>query len=76
MITDEIADIGDIENEPNSNMWREMRKEYPEVNKPLSTGVKDINGKVVTNTIEKKKVTLKHFRNRMRTIKYLIKQKK
>ena len=78
LITNEIAElefeklrtvIGDIDNEPNLNMWREMRKAYPKVNKPLPTGVKDINGKVVTNPIEKKKVTLKHFQHRMRTRK-------
>ena len=36
--------IGEFENEPNSNMWRELRKAYPKVNKPLPTGVKDIKG--------------------------------
>ena len=36
--------IGEFENEPNSNMWRELRKAYPKINKPLPTGVKDIKG--------------------------------
>ena len=43
-----------------------MRKAYPKINKPLPTGVKNIKGKIVTNHIEKKKVTIKHFQHRMR----------
>ena len=58
--------IGEFENEPNTNMWRELRKAYPKVNKTLPTGVKDIHEKVVTNPNEKNKVTLKHFEHRMR----------
>ena len=38
-----------------------MRKAHPKINKPLPTGVKNIKGKIVTNHIEKKKVTIKHF---------------
>ena len=50
--------IGEFEIEPNTNMWREMRKAYPKINKSLPAGVKDFKGKVVTNPHEKKKVTL------------------
>ena len=53
--------IGELDMEPNTNMWKEMRKAYPKVTKSLPTGVKDFKGKVVTNPNEKKKVTLKHF---------------
>ena len=35
--------IGEFENEPNTNMWRELRKAYPKINKILPTGVKDIH---------------------------------
>ena len=58
--------IGELDMEPNTNMWKEMTKAYPKVTKSLPTGVKDFKGKVVTNQSEKKKVTLKHFQHRMR----------
>ena len=47
-------------------MWRELKKAYPKVEKPLPTGVKDMKGKVITNPIDKKKVTIEHFKHRMR----------
>ena len=50
----------------NTNVWREMKKAYPKKLKPLSTGVKNIEGKVITNPDEKKNIILKHFLHRMR----------
>ena len=47
-------------------MWRELKKAYPKVEKPLPTGVKDMKGKVITNPTDKKKVTIEHFKHRMR----------
>ena len=43
-----------------------MRKAFPKKNKPIPTGVMNIRGKVVTNPNEKKIVTLKHLKHRMR----------
>ena len=78
-ITEEIADkeyeklkkiLGDIETDGGetnyTGIWKEMRKAYPKKNKPLSTGVKNVSGKVITNPNEKKKVILEHFTHRMR----------
>ena len=74
-LTEEIADkeleklvkvTGELESEPNKNIWREMRKSYPKNIKPLPTGVKNFEGKVITNPREKKEVTLQHFEHRMR----------
>ena len=58
--------IGKMNDEPNLNMWSEMRKAFPKKNNPLPTGVKNMKGKIITNPEEKKKVTLKHFEERMR----------
>ena len=59
--------VGSLESkEGNTNIWRQMRKAFPKKNKPLPTGVKNIEDKVITNPAEKKKVILKHFANRMR----------
>ena len=58
--------MGDLDSEPNINMWRELRKAYPKKNKPIPTGIKNIKGKIITNPDEKKKVTLQHFEHRMR----------
>ena len=49
-----------------TNVWKEFRKAYPKKSKPLPTGVKNINGKGITNPKEKKDITLKHFVHRMR----------
>ena len=62
--------LGDLESEKGgtnvTNIWRQMRKSYPKKGKPIPTGVKNYKGKVVTNPKEKKIVTLKHFKHRMR----------
>ena len=63
--------IGDFESEPNPNMWRELRKAYPKVVRTLPSGVRDIKGKVITNPSEKKKVTIEHFKHRMRKRQYI-----
>ena len=55
--------VGESENALNTNMWRELKKAYPKVNKTLPTGVTDILGKVVINPNDKNKVTLKHRTN-------------
>ena len=78
-ISDEVADkeykkikniIGEIETEGgttnNTNIWKELRKAYPKKSKPIPTGVKNIQGKVITNPKEKKKVIINHFEHRMR----------
>ena len=49
-----------------TNIWREMRKAFPNKTKPIPTGVKDIKGRVITNPTERKEVTLNHFDFRMR----------
>ena len=49
-----------------TNMWKEFRKAYPKKVRPVPTGVKNVHGKVITNPNEKKLITLKHFRHRMR----------
>ena len=43
-----------------------MRKAYPKKIKPLPTGVKDMEKKLITNPEEKKKVIIEHFKHRMR----------
>ena len=48
-----------------TNIWKEFRKAYPKKQRPVPSGVKNIQGKVVTNSNEKKDVTLKHFSHRM-----------
>ena len=62
--------LGELETESggtnSNNVWKEFRKTYPKKSKPLPTGIKNINGKVITNPEEKKKVTIKHFEHRMR----------
>ena len=79
-ITDEIAEeefkklnkiLGEFESQPNNNMWKELRKAYPKQVKSLPTGVKDFKGKVITNPLEKKKVTIEHFKHRMRKRPYI-----
>ena len=79
LITDECADkhfeklekvLGNLESgtgETNStNVWKEMRKAFPRKSRPLPTGIMNIDGKVITNPDEKKKITKKHFEHRMR----------
>ena len=59
--------VGSLETkEGNTNIWRQMRRAFPKKNKPLPTGVKNIEAKVITNPEEKKHVILKHFAHRMR----------
>ena len=43
-----------------------MRKTFPTKSKPLPTGVKNLEGKLITNSKEKRKVTVEHFEHRMR----------
>ena len=52
-------------------MWRELKKAYPKVEKPLPTGVKNMSGKVITNPKEKSKITIEHFNHRMRKRIYM-----
>ena len=54
------------ERDGNSNIWRQMRKSFPKKTKPLPTGVKNVDEKVITHPKEKKQVILKHFVHRMR----------
>ena len=49
-----------------TNIWKELRKAYPNKTKPIPTGVRDIKGRVITNPEERKQVTLDHFHHRMR----------
>ena len=62
--------INDLETEAggtdSTNVWKQFRKAYPKKNKPIPTGVKNLKGKVITNPEEKKTVTLKHFKHRLR----------
>ena len=50
----------------NTNVWKEMRKAFPKKTVSIPTGVKNIQGKVITNPKEKKTVILNHFLHRMR----------
>ena len=50
----------------NTNIWKEMRKAYPKKTTTVPIGVKNIEGKLLTNPIEKKKIVLDHFLHRMR----------
>ena len=78
-ITKEIEDkefekikkvLGDMETGKgkinSTNIWKEWKKAFPKKTKPIPTGVKNVKGKVITNPKEKKKVTLAHFKHRMR----------
>ena len=74
-ITDDIADreyeniekiVGNLEADTNHNIWKEMRKAFPTKSKPLPTGVKNLEGKLITKSKEKRKVTIEHFEHRMR----------
>ena len=57
-------DVGGTTN--HTNVWKQMRKAFPKNSNSLPTGVKNIQGKVITNPTEKKKVTNDHFVHRMR----------
>ena len=68
---DKISNIlKDLENDSGvtnvTNIWRQFKKAYPTKTKPLPTGVQNIEGKIIINPKEKKKVILEHFRHRMR----------
>ena len=52
--------------EGNNNIWTQMKEAFPKKKKPLPAGVKNIEGKVITNPQEKDKIILKHFVHRMR----------
>ena len=62
--------LGDLETKQgkvdSTNIWKEMSKAYPKKTKLLPAGVKNVQGKVITNPDEKKKVILDHFEHRMR----------
>ena len=62
--------LGELETESgdthSNNVWKEFRKAYPKKQRLVPTGVKNINGKVITNPKEKKNITLQHFKHRMR----------
>ena len=62
--------VGDFETESggteSTNVWKQFRKAYPKKSKPIPTGVKNINGKVITNPEEKKDVTKTKFEHRMK----------
>ena len=62
--------LGELETESggtnSTNVWKEFRKAYPKKSRPVPTGVKNIQGKVITNPEEKKTITLNHFKHRMR----------
>ena len=47
-------------------MWKQFCKAYKKKLKPIPTGVKNINGKVITNPEGKKPLTINHFEQRMR----------
>ena len=49
-----------------TKIWKQMRKSFPSKSKPLPTGIKNIEGKVITNPEEKKRLILDHFRHWMR----------
>ena len=50
----------------NTNIWKQMRKAFPQKTKTLPTGVKNTEEKIITNPNEKKKVFIDHFIHRMR----------
>ena len=62
--------------ESNTTMWKQMRKSFPKKLKPLPCGVKNIEGKLITNPKEKEKVILEHFTHRMRKRPVKLKCKK
>ena len=49
----------------NTNVWKQMNKAFPKKNKSIPTGVKDIEGNIITNPSKKKKVILDHFVHRI-----------
>ena len=74
-ITDEIANreferlekiTGDLDVDSNTNIWKELRKAFPPKSKPIPSGIKNMQGKTITNPREKEKITLDHFKHRMR----------
>ena len=44
-----------------TNIWKSMMKVFPKNTRPLPTGVKIIEGKVITNPTEKKKSNINAF---------------
>ena len=57
--------IGVLENDSDvnnvTNIWRQFKKAYLKKSKPLPTGVLNVEGKIITNPEEKKKVILEHI---------------
>ena len=49
-----------------NNVWKEMKKAFPNKTKQVPTGVNNLENKTVTNPNEKKGVILNHFIHRMR----------
>ena len=63
--------VGSIKSEcgetNSTNVWKEMEKAFPKKKqKTMPTGVTNIEGKIITNPDEKKRVILDHFKHRMR----------
>ena len=59
--------LGSLESQDsNIYIWKQMRKLYPKKVKPLPTGLKNLENKVITNPKEKKHVIIEHFTHRMR----------
>ena len=52
--------------EGNTNIWLQMKKAFPKKVQPLPTGVKNFEGKVITNPNKKDTVILNKFVHRMR----------
>ena len=62
--------LGELETESggtnSTNVWKEFRKAYPKKSRPVPTGVKNVQGKVITHPEEKKIITLNHFKHKTR----------
>ena len=50
----------------NTNIWKQMRKVFPQKVRSIPTGVKNTEGKMITNPNEKKTIFIDHFMHRMR----------
>ena len=65
-----VKTLGSLESQDghtnNTNIWKQMRKSFPKKNKQIPTGVKNIEGKLITTPNEKKSIILDHFIHRMR----------
>ena len=65
-----LKDVWELETEvggtDSNNVWKQYRKAYPKKTRPTPTGIKNIEGKLIANPEEKKRVPLEHFKHRMR----------